>query len=596
MFKLLLKMNKKEWLLMLVAAILIGAGVWLDLRIPEYTQDILTIATPDPMNLSDKGIPDIWIAGAWMIGLTLVSVATVVVVGYIMAKVSSSLSSRIRTKVFDKVGDCSMAEIKKFSVPSLITRSTNDITQVRMFFAMGLQLLVRAPLTAIQAIFKITNRSWDLSMVTTAAVGVVLIFVLFMLFMVMPRFKRIQKLTDNVTQVARDNLTGIRVVRAYNAEPYEEHRFEGVNQKLTKNNLFAMRSFALLQPFMTLLMTGLGLAIWYFGATIVHAWDMSTPIGAAEAREFALGLPTFMTYSVQIVMSFMMLIMVFIMLPRASISAQRINEVLATKPTIVGGTKDETEGTGDGSIVFKDVCFKYPDAAEYVLKDIDLTIRRGETVAFIGSTGSGKSTLVNLLPRIYDATDGQILLEGIDVKEYNLDALHDKIGYIPQTAVLFRGTIRSNIDFGSSKGITLSDDAIWKALEIAQAADFVRELPEGLDAEVAQGGKNFSGGQKQRLSIARVVARNPEVYIFDDTFSALDYKTDRNLRIALNSATKDATKLIVAQRIGTIKEADQIIVLENGVAVGKGTHKELMKNCNVYQEIAYSQLSKEELK
>lgn len=590
MFKLLARLTVKQWIAFAVAVGFIVASVWLDLKIPEFTEEILTIAKNET---GAHQFSEIWAVGGWMMLCTLASMACVVVIGFITAWLSAGFASNVRTDLFAHVNEFSMAEMKKFSIPSLITRSTNDITQVRMFIAIGAQMLIRSPLMAIWAISKITSRSLELSAAAAIAVIALVTVITLLIIIVFPKYRRIQKLTDNVNKIARENLTGVRVVRAYNAEEFENGRFEDANDKLAKNNLFTFRAMGLMSPFMTLVMAGLGLAIWWIAAYLIN----NNSIPPAELGSFINSVPVFMSYSVQIIMSFMMLIMIFIMLPRASISAKRIQEVFKTKTTIIGGSTAEQTTKPDFALEFKGVGFKYPDAEGYVIRNVNLKVRKGQTIAFIGSTGSGKSTLVNLVSRIYDATEGEIILNGVNIKDYTLEAINDVVGYVPQKAVLFKGTIASNIALGTVRGepVSSSDDELWKALEIAQAAEFVKKMPEQLQSNVAQNGTNLSGGQKQRVAIARVVARKPEIFIFDDTFSALDYKTDKQLRMALNKATKDATKLIVAQRIGTIKEADLIMVLDSGEVVGMGTHKELLKNCEIYKEIAYSQLSKEEL-
>lgn len=600
MLKLLTRFSKKEWLLIVLAVGLIALGVYIDLLLPEFTAKITAI-----VNTKGQGTPlpdgtvegvgtmsDVWRIGLTMLGVVLSSVVITIIVGYIAAVISASFSARLRDDIFGKVNSFGVGEMKRFSVSSLITRSTNDVTQVRMFIAMGLQLMVKAPITALWAIMKITNKSWALSAVTTIAVVTMLVVIVIIIFLVLPRFRKIQTLTDRLTQVTRENLTGIRVVRAYNAEQFEEAKFEKANGNLTRNNLFTYRALGIMMPFMQLLMSGMALAVWWTSATLINSGKMETT--------FAPQVMEFNQYSFQIIFSFMMLIMIFIMMPRVAVSGRRILEILKVTPAIQDGVATEIDASkfvsAGGAVEFKNVAFKYPDAEEYILKDINIKIGSGQTVAFIGSTGSGKSTLVNLLPRLYDATEGEVLLSDINVRDVTLEQLHDKVGYIPQTAVVFSGTIASNIAFGTVEGRTVSDEEITSALKTAQALEFVEKMKGGIHAEVSQGGKNLSGGQKQRLAIARVIARRPQVYIFDDTFSALDYKTDKALRAALKKECAEATVLIVAQRIGTIMEADKIVVLDEGRIVGQGTHKELMKSCEVYQQIAYSQLSKEELK
>jgi ATP-binding cassette subfamily B protein len=482
-----------------------------------------------------------------------------------------------------------MQEINSFSAASLITRSTNDITQVQMIMAMGLQVLIKAPITAGWAVTKIAGKGWQWTTVTAAAVMVLIIMVSIVVVLAIPRFKKIQGLTDNLNRVTRENLTGLRVVRAYNAEEYQENKFAQANQELTETNLFAFRVMALMPAGMSAIMSGLSLAIYWIGAYMINAAGMPDKIIIFS------NMVVFTNYAVQVVMSFMMLSMIFIMLPRASVAARRIAEVIETSPTIRDGEAASGPKGVAGEVEFRSVSFKYPDAADYVLKDVSFTAHQGETVAFIGSTGSGKSTLINLVPRFYEATEGEVLIDGLNVREYTQSALHNKLGYVPQTAVMFSGTVRSNVAYGDNGRDTFTEEDVKEAVEIAQSTDFVEKMPQGYDGTVTQGGTNLSGGQKQRLAIARAICRKPEIYIFDDSFSALDYKTDKILRSALKEKTKNATTLIVAQRIGTIRNADKIIVLDEGQVVGMGTHGELMKNCRVYQEIAYSQLAKEEL-
>lgn len=480
-----------------------------------------------------------------------------------------------------------MEEIKNFSTSSLITRTTNDVSQVQMAMTLSLQLLVKAPVMAVWAICKIANKGWQWSVATAVAVAILIVMLGVVIIFAVPRFKKIQKLTDNLNSSTRENLEGLRVVRAYNAESYQEAKFEKVNNELTKTHLFTGRVMAIMNPGMTLIASGLTLAIYWIGAYLINSASIPGKI------QLFSDMVVYISYAMQVVMSFMMLIMIFMLLPRASVSAKRINEVLDTKPKILDGKETAVENLG--IVEFKNVSFKYPDAEEYVVRDVSFTARKGETVAFIGSTGSGKSTLINLIPRFYDATDGEILIDGVNVKDYEQKALHNKIGYVPQRAVMFAGTIKSNLDFGDNGKGEKSDEDIADAAEIAQAKKFIDKLPEGYDARVAQGGTNFSGGQKQRMAIARAIARKPEIFIFDDSFSALDYKTDRVLRKQLKSKTADAITFIVAQRIGTIKDADKIIVLDAGDVVGIGKHKDLLASCEVYREIALSQLSKEEL-
>ena len=536
-----------------------------------------------------KDMSDIIKNGAYMLGCAFGSLVSAVIVGYLVATVAANFSKSVRKKLFDKVEDLAMSEVKGFSTSSLITRTTNDITQVQMLVAMGLQLMIKAPITAIWAITKILNKSWQWSMTTGIAVLILLTVISILTIIVMPRFKIVQKLTDKINGVTRENLTGIRVVRAFNAENYQENKFEDVNTKLTNQQMYNQKKFAIMQPVMYLVMYFLTLAIYFIGAYLIRDASMVNKLGLFG------DMVVFSSYAMQVIMSFLMLAMIFMMLPRAQVSANRINEVLDTDITIKDGNINTNKTNEVGTVEFKNVSFKYPDADEYLLKNISFKANKGETVAFIGSTGSGKSTLINLVPRFYDATEGEVLVDGVNVKDYTQEFLHNKIGYVPQKAVMFNGTVNSNIAYGDNGKGEISEEKIKKVIEVAQGKEFVEKMDEKYDTHIAQGGTNVSGGQKQRLAIARAIARSPEIYIFDDSFSALDYKTDFLLRKALKEYTKDATSLIVAQRIGTIMNADKIIVLEDGVSVGMGTHKELLKNCDVYKEIALSQLSKEEL-
>lgn len=584
MIKILKYLKPKEWLLAGVSLIFIVVQVWLDLKMPEYMSEITQLVqTPG------SEMKDIWIAGGYMLLCALGSLAGAVIVGYFAAKIAASFSARLRSMLFNKVESFSMEEINRFSTSSLITRSTNDITQVQMLVTMALQLIIKAPITAVWAITKIAGKGFEWSMATGLAVLILVLMVSLLMIFVMPKFRKMQTLTDNITRVTRENLTGLRVVRAYNAEDYQEDKFETANEELTSTQLFTNRAMTVMMPVMNMLMSGISLAIYWIGAYLIDG------AGAADRLTIFSDMVVFSQYSVQIIMSFMMMVMMFVMLPRASVSANRINEVLDTDSTILDG--HETNGmTGHvGEVTFDHVSFKYPDAAEYVLEDISFTAKQGEIVAFIGSTGSGKSTLINLVPRFFDVTEGEVLIDGVNVKDYKLEALYNKIGYVPQKAVLFKGTVDSNVAYGENGGGGYSDDEIKKAVQIAQGADFVEQMEGGYNAPIAQGGTNVSGGQKQRLAIARAVCRKPEIYIFDDSFSALDYKTDRILRNELKRETSGITSMIVAQRIGTIMDADQIIVLDEGKIVGSGTHKELLRDCAVYKEIAMSQLSEEEL-
>ncbi len=584
MIKLLKNLTKKEWFLALISLILIIVQVWLELKMPDYMSEITVLVQTEGSQMSD-----IIKNGAYMLGCAFGSLVSAVIVGYLVATVAANFSKSVRKKLFDKVEDLAMSEIKGFSTSSLITRTTNDITQVQMLVAMGLQLMIKAPITAIWAITKILNKSWQWSMTTGIAVLILLTVISILTIIVMPRFKIVQKLTDKINGVTRENLTGIRVVRAFNAENYQENKFEDVNTKLTNQQMYNQKKFAIMQPVMYLVMYFLTLAIYFIGAYLIRDASMVNKLGLFG------DMVVFSSYAMQVIMSFLMLAMIFMMSPRAQVSANRINEVLDTDITIKDGNINTNKTNEVGTVEFKNVSFKYPDADEYLLKNISFKANKGETVAFIGSTGSGKSTLINLVPRFYDATEGEVLVDGVNVKDYTQEFLHNKIGYVPQKAVMFNGTVNSNIAYGDNGKGGISEEKIKKAIEVAQGKEFVEKMDEKYDTHIAQGGTNVSGGQKQRLAIARAIARNPEIYIFDDSFSALDYKTDSLLRKALKEYTKDATSLIVAQRIGTIMNADKIIVLEDGVSVGIGTHKELLKNCDVYKEIALSQLSKEEL-
>ena len=584
MIKLLKNLTKKEWFLALISLILIIVQVWLELKMPDYMSEITVLVQTEGSQMSD-----IIKNGAYMLGCAFGSLVSAVIVGYLVATVAANFSKSVRKKLFDKVEDLAMSEVNGFSTSSLITRTTNDITQVQMLVAMGLQLMIKAPITAIWAITKILNKSWQWSMTTGIAVLILLTVISILTIIVMPRFKIVQKLTDKINGVTRENLTGIRVVRAFNAENYQENKFEDVNTKLTNQQMYNQKKFAIMQPVMYLVMYFLTLAIYLIGAYLIIDASMVNKLGLFG------DMVVFSSYAMQVIMSFLMLAMIFMMSPRAQVSANRINEVLDTDITIKDGNINTNKTNEVGTVEFKNVSFKYPDADEYLLKNISFKANKGETVAFIGSTGSGKSTLINLVPRFYDATEGEVLVDGVNVKDYTQEFLHNKIGYVPQKAVMFNGTVNSNIAYGDNGKGEISEEKIKKAIEVAQGKEFVEKMDEKYDTHIAQGGTNVSGGQKQRLAIARAIARNPEIYIFDDSFSALDYKTDFLLRKALKEYTKDATSLIVAQRIGTIMNADKIIVLEDGVSVGMGTHKELLKNCDVYKEIALSQLSKEEL-
>ena len=582
MIKLLKRFQKKEWLFSFIALILIVVEVWLELKMPDYMSQITRLVQTEGSKMSE-----IIYNGTWMIICAFGSLVAAIIVGYIIANVASSFSMNLRKSIFSKVEELSMSEIKLFKTNSLITRTTNDITQIEMLISFGLQLLLKAPITATWAILKILNKSWQWSAATAIAVVILLSVIGIITMIVMPKFKIVQKLIDRVNGVTRENLTGIRVVRAFNAEKYQEDKFEEVNEKLTNQQLFNQKKFAILSPVMFLVMNGLALSIYFIGSSLID--------GALMANKIALfgDMVVFSSYAMQIIMSFLMLAMIFMMLPRAQVSAERINEVLETKNSVIEGNFSE-KTKEKGTVEFKNVSFKYPDAEEYVLKNISFKANKGETVAFIGSTGSGKSTLINLVPRFYDASEGEVLIDGINVKEYKEETLNNKLGYIPQKAVIFNGTVDFNVSYGKSIN-EKSEKDVKTAIEVAQAKEFVEKMDEQYQTELSQNGTNISGGQKQRLAIARAIARNPEIYIFDDSFSALDYKTDAVLRKELKKHTKDATNLIVAQRIGTIMNADKILVLDNGECVGIGTHKELLKSCEVYKQIALSQLSMEEL-
>ena len=585
MIKIFKHLRTKEWCFVIISVLFIVAQVWLDLRLPEYMTEITTLVQTEGSQMSE-----ILTAGGKMLLCALGSLVTAVIVGFFAAQIAANLSKRLRRELFEKVDSFSMEEIGGFSTDSLITRSTNDITQIQMIVAMGLQMIVKAPIMAVMAIIKIQNKgTWQWSMLTACAVIILIATILFIMIYALPKFKRIQGLTDNLNRVTRENLTGLRVVRAYNAEGYQEEKFEKANEELTGTNLKAQRAMQVMSPMMSLVMNGITLGIYWIGAYLIDAADM------LDKLPLFSNMVVFSSYAMQVIMAFMMLTMIFVMLPRASVSAKRINEVLETKPSILDGTSDGSETGLCGEVEFRNVSFKYPDADEYVLHNISFTAHKGETVAFIGATGSGKSTIVNLVARFYDATEGEVLVDGVNVKDYKLSELYNKLGYVPQKAVLFSGTVASNVAFGDNGKAPANEEQIAAAVKTAQSTDFVENLEDTYNGAVAQGGANFSGGQKQRLSIARAICRKPEIYIFDDSFSALDYKTDRTLRSALRKETSGVTSLIVAQRIGTIKDADRIIVIDDGRAVGIGTHDELLASCDVYREIALSQLSKEEL-
>ncbi|WP_050615553.1 ABC transporter ATP-binding protein [Bacillus testis] len=585
MVKIFKYMKPFEWLLIFTSLLFIVAQVWLDLKLPDYMSEITGYVQTKGSSMSQ-----IWESGAFMLLCALGSLAASIVVGFFAARIAASFTARLRSMLFNKVESFSMKEINKFSTASLITRSTNDITQIQMIVTIGLQVLIKAPILAVWAIVKISGKSWQWTATTAGAVGLLLLFILIVGLLALPKFRVIQSLTDNLNRVSRENLTGLRVVRAYNAEDYQKAKFEEANDNLTKTYLFTTRVMASMMPFMMLIMSGLSLAVYWIGAYLIDQANMMDRIGLFS------DMVVFSSYAMQIVMAFLMMTAVFIMMPRAAVAANRINEVLDTELSITDGCSQDEATKETGTVEFRNVSFKYPDSSEYVLQNISFKASQGETVAFIGATGSGKTTLINLIPRFYDATEGEVLVDGINVKQYAQKNLHNKLGYVPQRNVLFSGSIKSNVAYGSSKTGQNDSAAVEKAVAIAQGSEFVRKMDGEYEAHVAQGGSNFSGGQKQRLSIARAIYRKPEIYLFDDSFSALDYKTDRVLRAALKKETSTATNLIVAQRIGTIMDADKIIVLDEGKIAGCGTHEELLKTCQVYQEIAYSQLSKEELK
>lgn len=584
MIKLLKHMRLKEWIMAFICVLLVLGQIYFDLRLPDYLSDLtVLIKTPG------STVSDVWGTGLEMLCCTLASAALAILCGYLVSQVAAGFSYSVREHVFNKVADFGQREMHLFSVPSLINRTTNDITQIQMLVAMGLQIMVKAPVMAVWAIIKIINKSWTLSAITAGFVAVLLVMMAVVTVVILPRVRRVQKLTDNINRISRENLTGINVVHAYNAEKYQEDKFEEANDVLMRTQLFNQRAMALLMPIVSFAMNALSLIIYWVGASIVNK---------VSAADVALRISTFGdivvfgTYATYVIMSIMMMVMIIMMLPAAQVSAGRINEVLDADVKLREGT--ESEGSEQGTVEFKNVSFHYPTSDKNVLENISFKVNRGETIAFIGATGSGKTTLVSLAARFYDATEGQILLDGRDIRDYTFDALYDRIGYVTQKAVLFAGDIKENVLFGESRA-EQTDENVMRAVDLAQAAEFVEKLPDGISAPITQGGTNVSGGQKQRISIARALAREPEILVFDDSFSALDYKTDAKLRRGLSEKLKDTTCMIVAQRIGTIRNADKIVVLDEGRAVGIGTHDELMKNCKVYKEIAMSQLSAEEL-
>ncbi|MBO4855623.1 ABC transporter ATP-binding protein [Candidatus Saccharibacteria bacterium] len=583
MFKLFKNFKKKDWFFILLAILFIAGQVGLELKMPEYMSTITQLVQTEGSEMGD-----ILQNGAMMLLCAFGSLLSTIIAGWFVSNVGADFTYIVRKKIFDKVEKLGINEIKKFSTASLITRTTNDVTQVRMAITMGANMLIRAPITAVWAITKIANKSWQWSTATGVAVVIMLITIVTIMTVVIPRFKIIQKLTDKLNGVTRENLTGIRVVRAFNAEKYQEHKFDAANTEVANTTRFVDRVLSVMSPMMYLVMNGITLAIYFIGAFVISESIMSDKLIVFS------DMVVFSNYATHVILSFLFLAMFFMIVPRAQVSAERINEVLDEEITVTDGDFDD-ETAEVGTVEFRNVSFKYPDAEEYLLKDISFRAEKGQTVAFIGSTGSGKSTLINLVPRFYDVTDGAVFVDGVNVKDYKQKALHQKLGYVPQKAVIFSGTVASNIGYGDNGKEKPSEKKIQTAAKVAQAKNFVEKLDKQYNSHIAQSGTNISGGQKQRLAIARAIARNPEIYIFDDSFSALDYKTDAALRKALKEYTKDATSLIVAQRIGTIMHADQILVLDKGRCVGRGTHKELLKNCDIYKEIALSQLTKEEL-
>ena len=584
MFKLFKRLTSKEIGLILMTVVFICLTVYLELEVPTYMSEITTL-----LQTPGTTTGDLWVPGLKMLGLSFASLFSLVIAGFVSSRMASSYTTRLREDIFNRVLDYSNSEIKKFSIPSLLTRTTNDITQIQVFIAMGLQVVIRGSIMAIWAMTKVVGKSDAWLIAVLVAVAAIILMTIVLVTLAFPKQSIVQTLTDKLNSVTRESLTGIRVVRAYNAEDYQDAKFGAANDEVTSLNIFINRFMSLFNPIMSGISSGLTLAIYWIGAYLIHS--------AASADKLGLfsDMVVFMSYGMQVVIGFLLMVALFIVLPRTLVSAGRINKVLALDSSIKEKDQAQTEGQSKGQVTFEDVSFRYAKNSEAVIEHVSFTAKAGETVAFIGSTGSGKSTLVNLIPRFYDVTEGRILVDGVDVRDYELKALRNKVGYIPQKAVLFSGTIASNLDFGESMETPLDEEKMWEALELAQAKSFVEEKEAGLESEVSQGGTNYSGGQRQRLAIARALARKPEILIFDDSFSALDYKTDRILRKELAEQTQHMTKLIVAQRISTIMDADQILVLDNGKVVGQGTHKELLATNEVYQEIAYSQLSKEEL-
>lgn len=587
MLRILKHLRWKEWLLVAACVVLIVGQVQLDLALPDYMSEITRLVQTEGSQMSD-----ILLAGGKMLLCALGSMLLTVCTTFFTAQIASRFSARLRGEMYRKVVGFSNEEINRFSTASLITRTTNDISQLQMFFSFGMQSLIKAPIMAFIAVGKISTKSWEWSLLTGGVIAFVCVLLVFIMLYAVPRMKKMQALTDNLNRITRENLTGLQVVRAYNAESYQEGKFAKANEEMTRNSQQANIAMSVMNPGMNLAMNGLTLGIYWIGAALISAIAVTSPAAMMERIGLFSDMVVFMQYTMQVIMAFLMLVMIFVMLPRVTVSAGRVNEVLDTKARIVDGKETQGKPGMKGEIEFRDVSFRYPDADGDTLHHISFTAHHGQTVALIGATGCGKSSIINLIPRLYDATSGQVLVDGVDVRDYTQDALRSKIGFVPQKAFLFAGTVSSNVGYGEDNA---SDAAIRKAVAVAQAAEFVESPEVGYSGTVAQGGSNFSGGQKQRLSIARAVARDPEILVFDDSFSALDYKTDHALRQALREQTSGTTNIIVAQRIGTIRDADCILVIEDGAIVGKGTHRELMESCKVYQEIAYSQLSKEEL-
>ena len=587
MLRILKHLRWKEWLLVAACVVLIVGQVQLDLALPDYMSEITRLVQTDGSQMSD-----ILFAGGKMLLCALGSMLLTVCTTFFTAQIASRFSARLRGEMYRKVVGFSNEEINRFSTASLITRTTNDISQLQMFFSFGMQSLIKAPIMAFIAVGKISTKSWEWSLLTGGVIAFVCVLLVFIMLYAVPRMKKMQTLTDNLNRITRENLTGLQVVRAYNAENYQEGKFAKANEEMTRNSQQANIAMSVMNPGMNLAMNGLTLGIYWIGAALISAIAVTSPAAMMARIGLFSDMVVFMQYAMQVIMAFLMLVMIFVMLPRVTVSASRVNEVLDTKARIVNGKETQGKPGMKGEIEFRDVSFRYPDADGDAIHHISFTAHHGQTVALIGATGCGKSSIINLIPRLYDATSGQVLVDGVDVRDYTQDALRSKIGFVPQKAFLFAGTVSSNVGYGEDNA---SGAAIRKAVSIAQAAEFVESPEVGYSGTVAQGGSNFSGGQKQRLSIARAVARDPEILVFDDSFSALDYKTDHALRQALREQTSGTTNIIVAQRIGTIRDADCILVIEDGAIVGKGTHRELMESCKVYQEIAYSQLSKEEL-